>query len=137
MARAPRGYRNAASALDAHAKVQLSGPFFEPSADKRLRENIRGMMAAIADEGAAAVKARSPRLTGALVGGIEPRTRGRTKWALSAAIVATHIYPWKSGGKRQYRGGKAEARYRMFRAVTYQLRSARSVMAANLTKGLE
>jgi hypothetical protein len=145
MARAPRGYRTATTALDARAKIDLSGPFFQPSADKRLRENIRGMMAAVAEEGASAVRARSPRRTGALVGGIKAETSGRTKWALTSAIVATHIYPWHNKGARgyqgraeaEYRGGKAEARYRMFRAVTFQLRSARSVMAANLTRGLE
>jgi hypothetical protein len=137
MARAPRGYRTATSALDPHAKVTLSGPFFEPRADLTLRQNIRRMMAAVADEGTAAVKDRSPRLTGALVGGIEPKTSGRTRWALTSAIVATHIYPWPGKPQGRYLGGKAEARYRMFRAVTYQLRASRAVMAANLTKGLE
>ena len=145
MARARRGYRQAASALDPRAKVQLSGPFFWPNADDTLRKNIRGMMAAVADEGARAVKQRAPRYTGALAEGVEPRTSGRTRWAVTAAVVASHISPWGVHGSRgfsgraqaQYRGGKAEARYRMFKGVTYQLRAARAVMAANITKGLE
>lgn len=145
MARRPKGYRYAATATDARAKVQLSGPFFEPSADLRLRENIRGMLAAVAEEGDRNVTARAPRVSGDLADNIEPRTSGRTRWALTAAVVATHVYPWKNKGARgytgraeaEYRGGKAEKRYRMFAATASQMRAARAVMAANLTKGLE
>ena len=125
--------------------MQLSGPFFSPNADDTLRKNIRGMMAAVASEGQRAVMARTPVVSGDMVGGIEAKTAGRTRWAVTAAVVASHIYPWNVHGSRgfvgrsqaQYRGGKAEARYRMFKGVTYQLRAARSVMLANLTKGLE
>lgn len=147
MARAPRGYRRAASATNAGAKVDLSGPFFAPDADKRMGQNIRAMLQAVADEGDRAVTARSPRHTGDLAAGIVGRVaseRGRP-WMLTAVISATHVYPWRNKGARgfvgrseaEYRGGKAEARYRMFRAVTYQLRASRAVLAANLTEGLE
>ncbi len=147
MARARRGYRMAASANDARAKVQLTGPLFEPSADKTLAQNIRRMLAAVAEEGEATVKARAPRKSGDLAGGIVGRVhsqRGRP-WFLTAVVSATHIYPWKDKGQRgfrgraeaEYRGGKAEDRYRMFRSVTYQLRASRKVAAANITKGLE
>lgn len=143
----PRGYRMSATALDPRATVQLSGPLFEPTADKRLRENIRGMLQAVADEGDATVSARSPRKSGAFVEGVVGRVKslnGRP-WALTAVISATHVYPWRNKGARgyvgrsqaEYRGGKLEARYRMFKGVTYQLRSARAVLSANLTKGLE
>jgi hypothetical protein len=147
MARAPKGYRNATTALDAHAKVNVSGPFFEPRADLTLRQNIRRMLQAAADEGEGAVKARSPRRSGAFADGIEGRVKSLTgrPWALTAVLSATHVYPWHNKGARgysgrmqaEYRGGKLEARYRMFRAVTSQLRSSRAVMSANLTKGLE
>jgi hypothetical protein len=147
MARAPRGYRRAATATNAGAKVDLSGPFFEPDADKRLGQNIRAMLQAVADEGEATVRDRSPRKSGAFAAGVMGRVaseKGRP-WMLTAVISQTHIYPWRNKGQRgfvgrseaEYRGGKAEARYRMFRAVTYQLRASRAVLGANLTKGLE
>lgn len=147
MARRPKGYRIAATASDPHATVQLTGPFFAPDADARLGMNIRKMMQGIAEEGERVVDARSPRKTGAFIEGTHGRAasvKGRP-WMLTAVISATHVYPWKHKGARgftgraqaEYRGGKIEQRYRMFRAATQQLRSARAVMAANLTAGLE
>jgi hypothetical protein len=147
MARRPKGYRYAASATDARAKVQLTGPFFEPDADLRLRENIRGMLAAVAEEGDRNVTARAPRVSGDLAEGVVGRVaslKGK-RWALTAVVSATHVYPWKNKGARgftgraqaEYRGGKAEKRYRMFAATAGQMRAARAIMAANLTKGLE
>lgn len=143
----PRGYRMASTAADARATVDFSGPLFQPDATKRLRQNIRTMLQAVADEGDATVSARSPRRTGAFIEGIQGRVRSLNgkPWALTAVISATHIYPWRNKGARgfvgraqaEYRGGKLEARYRMFKGVTYQLRSARTVLAANLTEGLE
>ena len=139
--------RYAASAADPRAKVQLTGPLFSPQADLTLRQIIRRMLQAVADEGDAVASARSPRLTGALVGGIEGRVHalGGRPWALTAVVSATHVYSWKNKGARgfvgraqaEYRGGKAEARYRMFRATTTQLRRARAVLAADITRGLE
>lgn len=147
MARAPRGYRRAASATDSGARVDLSGPFFAPDADKRLGQNIRAMLQGVADEGDRAVTDRSPRKSGALAGGIVGRVASASgrPWMLTAVISATHVYPWRNKGARgyvgrseaEYRGGKAEARYRMFKGVTYQLRAARAVLSANLSKGLE
>jgi hypothetical protein len=137
----------AASANDARAKVQLTGPLFAPTADATLRQNIRGMLAAVAEEGADTVMQRSPVVTGDFVGGIVGRIKSEkgTPWFLTAVVSATHIYPWANKGQRgytgrseaQYRGGKVEGRYRMFKGVTYQLRASRAVMAANITKGLE
>lgn len=147
MARMPKGWRFAASASDSHAKVSLSGPFFAPSADNTLRQNIRQMLAAVAAEGESAVQQRSPWFTGAFVAGVEGRVKATDgkRWALTAVISQTHVYAWKEKGKRgfsgraeaQYRGGKVEARYRMFRAVTGQLKAARAVLAADIAKGLE
>ena len=147
MARNPKGFRFAASAMDSRAKASFSGPFFSPNADNTLRQNIRGMLQAVADEGESAVQQRSPRFTGAFVAGVEGRVRSVSgkRWALTAVISQTHAYAWKNKGARgfsgraeaQYRGGKVEARYRMFRAVTSQLRAARAVLAADIAKGLE
>ena len=149
------------SASDAKAKVDFSGPFFTPAGDASLRQNIRAMLRAVADEGERAVEARSPRVTGAFIGGIQSRSESGSgkPWALSAVVSATHIYPWhqhvsatisrrESGGRRasrrgenrqqaEYRGGKLEAKFHMFRNVAGQLRRSRAVLAANLTKGIE
>jgi hypothetical protein len=150
----PKGYRSAVTASDTHAKITFTGPLFSANADETLRQNIRRMMQGIADEGSSTVKARSPRITGGFISGVEGRVKGvkGNPWALSAVVSAfprpedaQRVYPWKNKGARGYagrseavyRGGKLEQRYRMFRAVTSQLRSARAVMAANLTKGLE
>jgi hypothetical protein len=143
----PKGYRHAITAGNSQARITFSGPLFSADADKTLRQNIRRMMQGIADEGAEVAKARSPRRSGAFIDGIEGRTQGvrGNKWALTAVVSQTHVYPWHNKGARgfsgraqaEYRGGKVEQRYRIFRAVTSQLRAARAVMAANLTKGLE
>lgn len=139
--------RYATSALDSRAKVQLTGPLFAPDAGVRLGLNIRKMMEAVAAEGDAVASARSPRKTGALVGGIVGRARSESgrPWMLTAVVSGTHAYSWRDKGARgftgraqaEYHGGKAEARYRMFRATTQQLQRARAVLAANLTAGLE
>lgn len=139
-------YRYAVTAQDSSARVSFSGPLFAPDADKTLRENIRRMMQAMADEGAATVQARSPRYTGAFIAGVKGRTQAvkGNKWALTAVVSQTHVYPWKNKGARgfsgrsqaEYRGGKVEARYRMFRAVTNMLRSGAKALKADLTKGL-
>lgn len=139
--------RAAPTATDGRARIDLSGPFFQPDADKRFRENVRGMLGALAEEGDRVVTARAPRKTGALASGIVGRTQavsGR-RWALTAVVSATHVYPWANKGARgysgrseaDYRGGKAERKYGMFRSATYQMRQARAVLAANLTAGLE
>ena len=139
--------RYAASAIDARAKVSMSGPFFAPDANLRLGQNIRRMLQGVAEEGERVVSERAPRLSGALSDGIEGRVSSVNgkPWLLTAVISATHVYPWKNKGARgfvgraqaEYRGGKAEARYRMFRSTTYQLRRARAVLTADLTRGLE
>lgn len=169
----PKGYRHAVTAGNSQARISFSGPFFSADANKTLRQNIRRMMQGIADEGAEVAKSRSPVVSGAFRDGIVGRTQGvrGNKWALTAVISQTHVYPWRTRGgrafgveqsgtykigkrkgqtwtrsdsdvlermsKADYRGGKVEARYRIFRSVTYQLRAARAVMAENLTKGLE
>jgi len=139
--------RYAASAIDARAKVSMSGPFFAPDANLRLGQNIRRMLQGVAEEGERVASERAPRLSGALSVGIEGRVSSVNgkPWLLTAVISATHVYPWKNKGARgfvgraqaEYRGGKAEGRYRMFRATTYQLRRARAVLTADLTRGLE
>lgn len=145
--RLPRGYRSATTASDSHARITFSGPLFSADAGKRVGENIRRMLQGVADEGASTVRARSPRRSGDFIGGVQGRVRGirGNKWALTAVVSQTHVYPWRNKGARgfsgraqaEYRGGKVERRYRMFRSVSNQLRAARAVVAANITKGIE
>lgn len=142
----PKGYRRAATALDSSARVTFTGPLFAPDADKTLRENIRRMLQGMADDAAHTAAARSPRHTGAFAAGIKGRTQGvkGNKWALTAVVSQTHVYPWKNKGARgfsgrseaEYRGGKVEARYRIFRSVTYQMRRMRAGVAEEIIKGL-
>ncbi len=142
----PRGYRFATSSSDSRASATFTGPLFSVYAEESVRKNIRRMLQAMADEGAATVVARSPEVTGAFKRGVAARVRGikGNPWALTAVISQTHVYPWRNKGARgysgraeaEYRGGKVEARYRMFRSVTRQLRAARAVVAANLADGL-
>jgi hypothetical protein len=152
---ARKGLHYAQTASNSQARIELTGAFFERDVQKTMDQNIRDMLLALAAEGQRTIQERSPRRTGAFVGGIVGRVeslRGAPWWQ-HAVVSATHVYPWhehrgsqisRDGGRRgenrasaQYRGGKLEAKYHMFRAVAQQMRSGRTVLAANLTKGLE
>lgn len=120
--------------------IDLSGPFFESDPRKRLGENIRTMLDALAAEGEADVKAQaaSHQRTGSFVKGVQGRTRARSgkRWYLTAVVSQTHVYAWPNGGPKQYRGGELEARYGFFRKTKARLNRSRAVNAAELTKGM-
>jgi hypothetical protein len=120
--------------------IDLSGPFFQGDPAKKLSDNIQTMLEAIAKEGEADVKAQaaSHRRSGAFYAGIEGRVRslGGRHWLRTAVISQTHVYAWPSGGSKQYRGGKLEAKYHMFSTTASRLRRSRAVNRAELTKGL-
>jgi hypothetical protein len=120
-------------------QVDLSGPLFSRDVKKTVRNNIRRMLEGLAEEGERLARSAWPVLTGAGRDHTEGRVRSLTgkPWFLTAVISAQHVYPWPNGGAKQYRGGKAEQRVGMFRRTASALRSARPVMTANLTKGLE
>lgn len=119
--------------------IDLSGPFFQKDPTLTLRGNIRKMMAGVAQEGEAAVQATYPVFTGQGQRGVEGRTNSLSgkAWMATAVISQTHVYPWKNGGAKQYRGGKSEARHHMFRSAYRQLNRSRAVLRANLTEGIE
>ena len=119
--------------------VNLSGPFFQRDPGKTLYANIGRMLEGLAEEGERLVKSRYPVFTGAGQRGVVGRTRSLTgkRWAVSAVVSQTHVYPWTNGGSKQYRGGKTEARVHMFRDTARALRQSRAVLTANLTAGLE
>ena len=120
--------------------IDLSGPFFEQDPTRTLSKNIQTMLEAVEEEGAADVEAQaaSHQRTGAFYAGIEGRVRSVAgkHWLRTAVISETHVYPWPGGGSKQYRGGKLEARYHMFRTTASRLRRARAVNTAELTKGM-
>lgn len=120
-------------------EVDLTGPFFQRDPRKTVRGNIRQMLEGVAEEGERTVKSASPVLTGAFRAGVKGRVRslGGKRWELTAVVSQTHVYPWSGGGSKQYRGGKAEARYQPFKRTANALRRSRAVLAANLTEGLE
>jgi hypothetical protein len=120
-------------------EIDLSGPFFKRDVKKTVKGNIRRMHQGLADEGERTVKSLYPVLTGAGQAGVVGRVqslRGRS-WMANTVISQTHVYPWPGAGSRQYRGGKTEARHRMFRRATTALRRSRKILAANLVEGLE
>lgn len=121
--------------------IDLTGPFFTKDPGRTLSENIQTMLEAVAEEGERDVKAQAQShvYTGAFLGGIEGRVRslGGRHWLRTAVVSQTHVYPWPSGGNKQYRGGKLEARYGMFKRTTSRLRRSSAVQRAELTKGLE
>lgn len=119
------------------ASIDLSGPLFQRDPGLTLQENIRKMMDGVAAEGEAAVKANWTNSVRGR-GGVTGRTRSLSgrRWDYTAQIAPQFAYPWPGGGEKRYRGGRNKLRTRSFRATAYRLRSARAVIAANLTKGL-
>jgi hypothetical protein len=119
--------------------IVLSGPFFERDPRKTFRQNIRDFMDKVAATGEADVKAHYPvGPTGDGRAGVVGRTSSLAgkRWAVTAVISETHVYPWKNGGPKQYRGGKTEARVHMFRNARSDLLRLRSQMQADLMKGI-
>jgi hypothetical protein len=119
-------------------KVDLTGPLFTRDVRKTVGQNIRRMLDGLADEGDRIVTGATPVLTGSMAHGIR-RTRVRMPkdGLYTVTIYASHVYPWPNGGSKEYRGGKAERRYGMFRRAKNALNRSRAVLAANLVEGLE
>ena len=120
--------------------IDLSGPFFEKDPVKTLSENVQTMLEAVAKEGESDVAAQAAghQKSGAFYRGIEGRVRSVAgkHWLRTAVVSETHVYPWPGGGSKQYRGGKLEAKYHMFRTTATRLRRSRAVNQAELTKGM-
>ena len=122
--------------------IDRTGPFFQHDPAKTFRENEDAMMAAVAEAGEREAKIiASPfRVTGAFQEGIRGRDRRLTGAPFTrptAVVSQTHIYPWKSAGVRQYRGGKLEASRHIFRLTSKRVGSVRALNQAELLKGLQ
>ena len=137
--------------------IDITGPFFEASADATFAENLRTMLEAIAAEGQADVRAQmAPHSrSGFTESGVIGRVKAMTgkEWWQTAVVSQQHTFPWgdhtteagaaaraitKPGhaAGEQYRGGKLEAQFHFFRKTAGRLRRSRAVNIAELTKGL-
>lgn len=124
--------------MTAKLTVDLSGPFFRRRPGDTLYRNIGRMLEGLAEEGERLVQSQYPIYTGAGRAGVRGRVHSLSgkRWAVSAVVSQTHVYPWPGGGQKQYRGGKTEARHHMFRDTARALRRSRAVLSANLTEGM-
>lgn len=140
--------------LDPKVTIAFEGPFFTKDPTQTIRGNIRAMLEALAEQGQQDVQDHSPVLTGAFKAGVVGRVASMSgkRWQLHAVVSQQHIYPWgarrsatvRSGRKivansehAQYRGGKLERRYGMFRRTASRIRSMKALISADLSKGLE
>ncbi len=119
--------------------IRFTGPFFTVDPAKTVRRNIRGMIAALVKEGEKDVEDHYPTLTGrgkAGIRGVVSRDIDGPR-GLRGTIFQSHVYAWAGRSQGNYRGGKTEAKYHMFRRTASRIRGMRAVVGADLTKGLE
>ena len=121
--------------------IRRTGPFFEKDPALTFRQNADRLMAAIAAEGEADVRAQTAQAsktpsTEFLPGvvGRDHRLDGAPFKHPGAVVSQTHVYPWKSAGSRQYRGGKFGKP--IFRRTGGRIRSVRKVNQAELLRGI-
>jgi hypothetical protein len=141
------------------ARIDLSGPLFQRDPEKTINDNIRDMLRGVADEGERVAKAQlqpeSQRVARATVGRVAAIS-GKP-WHMNAVVSvspdATHLdaqhaiqvmaiaagrhKPITSAGRNIGTTQGIEPRKHIFRRLAYELRSARAILAANLTKGIE
>lgn len=131
-------------------QVELSGPFFERDPGLTLRGNIRKMMAGVAEEGERAVRdalrqgeaSRAPirllgdRLSNHAIGRVTSLT-GR-QWMASAVISINNSgFSGAEGRSLMAAASTVEGRVHPFSSTYRALRSAKAVLRANLTEGIE
>ena len=130
-------------------QVDLSGPFFQRDPAATFGENVRRMLDGIAQEGERAIQAALGAGTGrapiSLIGDrVAQHVVGRTRslsgkrWAMTA-VVSVNNSGWspRQGVALMAAASTLERRFHPFRKTASQLRSARAVLAANLTRGIE
>lgn len=136
--------------MTAGVQIDFDGPLFRVDPGKLIIENVRTMMEAFAQEGADSarqalragegsrqlVRALGDRVSDHVIGRVQSRS-GR-KWT-AAAVVQVYNEGLSAGESRSLMAAASvvERRTRAFSGVARQLRSARSVLTANLTKGIE
>jgi len=126
--------------------VAFSGPFFARDVRKTVRQNIRSLMQAVAEEGESAVRAEIQSHAGQMrhsTGHTAAHVRGRTKslagrqWEVSAVVsMDTRGMTAKEAIRTQAAAAGIERRWHPYRRVASALRRAKAVISADLTKGL-
>lgn len=139
--------RSAATAKRVDLTVALSGPFFDRDPKATFRQNVRAMLAALAEEAAKDVRsqiaANEPQMPHA-TGHSRNQVVGRTKslsgkqWALTAVISESTAGMGKREAIRtKAAGASIERRFHSFARTARAVRSSKAVLSANLTKGIE
>lgn len=129
--------------------IDLSGPFFRSDPRRTFRQNIRVLMARVAEEGEADVKAQLRQGEGArapifaLGDRVSDHAIGRVtslvgkRWAVSAVISVNNSgFTKKQGISLMAAASSVEKRTHAFRRTTTRLRKARAVNAAELLRGI-
>lgn len=122
--------------------VVRTGPFFEHDPAKTFRQNAEVMMEGIAAAGEREAKSLATpyRRTGAFLEGIRGRTHrldGSPFKDPSAVVSQTHVYPWPGGAPKQYRGGRLESSWHIFRLTRSRVGVVSKLNQAELLKGLQ
>ena len=131
-------------------QVDFSGPFFQRDPAQTIMANVHKMMQGIADEGASAarqklmsgagsralVRLTQDRVADHVVGRV--RSRSGRNWQ-AAAVVQVYNEGMDAATSRSLMAAASyvERRTHAIGSVTRQLRSARTMLRANLTEGLE
>jgi len=131
--------------------VELSGPFFQRDPARTMGENIQAMLEGLAEEGEGLVRtvltagessrapiARIPsdRVSEHVVGRVH--SLSGKHWTSTAIISVNNSgFSRSQGISLMAAAAGLEARLHAFRRTATALRRARSVLTANLTKGIE
>ena len=123
--------------------ISTKGPFFAHDPALTFRANADRLMAAVAAEGEADVRAQVESGVASPSRHFAPGVVGRTHrldgapFKQPGAVVSqTYVYPWRSGAPRQYRGGKLEARLHAFRRTKARVGRVKRLNQAELLKGI-
>lgn len=130
--------------------IDFSGPFFERDPEKTIIDNVQKMMLALAEEGASAtrtglsygaqeralIRELGDRVAEHVVGRVQ--SRSGKEWH-TAAVVQVYNEGLSAAESRSLMAAASyvERQTRAVRNVTRQIRSARAVLTANLTAGIE
>jgi hypothetical protein len=128
-------------------RVDFSGPFFQRDPARTIRDNIRDLMAALAEEGERDVRGQIEQRAGSMpnwTGWTRDHVKGRTaslsgkRWAVTAVVSADSS--GMSGAtaiRTKAAAASIERRWGPFRKTSTTMRRARAAINANLTKGIE
>lgn len=133
--------------MSVQVHVELDGNFFHKDPAKTLYRNIRDLMDQLAEWGEGDVRSQiethhrgMPNWTGWTLDHVKGRTSslGGKRWAVSAVVSAnTAGMSAKDAIRTKAAAATIERRWHPFRRTAGRMRSARPLLSANLTKGIE